>query len=270
MRSMKNLMKHCHSKYSSLDSGLIDYILSKVYTDTFRSSNYFVEFGVHGITPKGESGVALEHLIDRGYHAILIEADKEACSEVQQIYQQNPRVQCINSKIEVHGDKSLDNILSNTNIPSVFDLIVIDVDSYDYQIWEALTKYLPIIVVIEINETYGPTLDRVYNEKIDKIVNGAYWTKGSSIKAINKLAQRKGYALLTFTRNNAIFIKAEFFHLFHLKEVDIDKHASKLFLYVPNNILSYRQLFQKVIYYWPIFLKRRFKRFLPKKYLTHC
>ena len=49
--------------------------------------------------------------------------------------------------------------MSDTEIPINFDILSIDVDSYDYQIWKSVEKYKPKIVIIEINSSVS-----VHNE----------------------------------------------------------------------------------------------------------
>ena len=63
---------------------------------------------------------------------------------------------------------TLDQILSKTEIPKIFDVLLIDVDSIDYQIWESLHEYKPLLAVIEFNETYGTSLERVHNIEFKK------------------------------------------------------------------------------------------------------
>lgn len=39
--------------------------------------------------------------------------------------------------------------LKQTDIPNDFELLSIDIDSYDYQVWKSLKVYKPKIVIIE-------------------------------------------------------------------------------------------------------------------------
>ena len=56
---------------------------------------------------------------------------------------------------------SLDNILSSKKIPIDFDILSIDIDSFDLEIWESLKNYSPKIVIIEINSGFLPGIIKV-------------------------------------------------------------------------------------------------------------
>ena len=59
------------------------------------------------------------------------------------------RVKCINAYVEPTGENSLDNLLQSTLCPEIFDILLIDIDSIDYQVWNSLKNYHPIFVIIE-------------------------------------------------------------------------------------------------------------------------
>ena len=50
----------------------------------------------------------------------------------------------------------MDNLLEKTNLPKDFEILSIDIDSYDLEVWESLVFYKPKIVIIEINSSYPP------------------------------------------------------------------------------------------------------------------
>ena len=81
---------------------------------------------------------------------------------------------------------------------------------------------------------------------------------------INDLAKKKGYALLTFTRNNAFFIKEELFHYFHLSEIDIERNYTPALLNIPNRVLSISDIMKKLLNFGLVktfFMYRQQKRF---------
>ncbi len=250
--------------------GLVSYILEVIYDylemDPIR---LIVEFGAH----TGENGVFSDFLIKDGHKAILIEADKDQFEDLVDKYKDNSNVICINKLIDIEGPNTLDQILSKAQVPKIFDLLLIDVDSIDYQIWESVNKYKPLLAVIEFNETYGPNLKRIHNIELNQWSArrnhsvgeyiGSSVIAGSSLRSINELSKSKGYMLLTYTRNNAFFIKEELFHLFHLQEVDINTDFIKTTLNIPNRVLSSRDLIKKFLRFGFIktfFLYRQQKR----------
>jgi len=250
--------------------GLISYILEVIHEYLEMDPiKLVVEFGAH----TGENGVFSDFLIKDGYKAILIEADKDQFEDLVDKYKDNSNVICINKLIDIEGPNTLDQILSKAQVPKIFDLLLIDVDSIDYQIWESVNKYKPLLAVIEFNETYGPNLKRIHNIELNQWSArrnhsvgeyiGSSVIAGSSLRSINELSKSKGYMLLTYTRNNAFFIKEELFHLFHLQEVDINTDFIKTTLNIPNRVLSSRDLIKKFLRFGFIktfFLYRQQKR----------
>lgn len=91
---------------------------------------------------------------------------------------------------------SLDSILADTKIPKGFDLMSIDIDSFDYSVWKSLNNYSPKIVVIEIISSACP---------------GIFWqhgfkTPGNTFSQVVKLGVHKGYKLVCHT-GNLIFVR---------------------------------------------------------------
>ena len=122
-----------------------------------------------------------------------------------------PKVHCIKSMVTLSQGSTLDEILSKTSIPSDFDLLVIDIDNNDYQIFESLKKYTPKIFMVEINNTFSnpnhekiPTYDAPF----------VFGEHGSSLASMTKLAESKGYKLICNVSCNAIYVKKEFYSLF--------------------------------------------------------
>ncbi len=256
MKSLKRLNK----KIKTINDpgggdGLVSYILDVIYdyleTDPIR---WVVEFGAHA----EDNGVFLDFLIKDRYEALLIEGDNNSFEALADQYKDNDKVICINEYVNYQGQNTLDQILSKTEIPKIFDVLLIDVDSIDYQIWESLHEYKPLLAVIEFNETYGTSLERVHNIEFNQWAArrnkispgetiGSSSIAGSSLRSINELSKSKGYMLLTYTRNNAFFIKEELFHLFHLQEIDINTDFIKTTLNIPNRVLSSRDIIKKFL-----------------------
>ena len=273
MRSLKLLNKKMRKiEDPGGGDGLLLFILETIvdYLEV-KPTRQIVEFGAH----PDEGGVVLDFLIQKGYKAILIEGATKYFDGLCEQYKDNNNVTCINCFVDYQGPNTLEKILSETDIEKVFDVLLIDVDSIDYQIWESFKSYQPLVVVIEYNETYGPNLNRVHNKDFNKWAAennkttqdgfiGSSSVAGSSLTAINDLAKKKGYALLTFTRNNAFFVKEELFHYFHLNEIDIERNYTPALLNIPNRVLSISDIIKKVLNFGLVetfFMYRQQKRF---------
>ena len=62
-------------------------------------------------------------------------------------------VELIHAYVEPRKPNTLDNILASTRVSREFEVLSVDVDSYDWQIWESLQNYTPTVVIIEINSS---------------------------------------------------------------------------------------------------------------------
>lgn len=132
------------------------------------------------------------------YNAIYIEARDDYYQDLLKTCRSYPNITPINCKVEYEGENTLDSILANTPIPEDFDILSIDIDSYDYQVWRSVEQYNPKIVVIEINSSISPLVD-------DHIHDGTK-KEGTSFLPMVKLGEEKGYTLVCHT-GNLIFIR---------------------------------------------------------------
>lgn len=177
------------------EDGILEAIFNKIGT----SSKYAVEFG-------GWDGVYLSnirHLItDHGFSGLFIEGEKERAGKLLENYKDYPNVQCVVAYVGFRGEYTLDHILEEKNAPEQIDLISIDIDGYDYHVWEALRQYRPRVILIE----YNPSIQ---NDMV--VVNPRSETSfcGSSAAALVELGRRKGYCLVAVTETNLIFVVEE-------------------------------------------------------------
>jgi hypothetical protein len=157
---------------------------------------------------------------------------------------------CVNAFVRPEGKNKLDNVLSLTPIPKEFDLLSIDVDGDDYHIWKSLEAYHPKVVIIEINMRDKPGVKRI-NQPGNHIVQGNSGTSvssmwgitgysGTSLSSMTELAVSKQYSLLANVHCNAIFVRREYLHLFHDREVTPDE----VFTYEGRQLseLSFREM----------------------------
>jgi hypothetical protein len=158
------------------------------------SSGSFVEFGAW-------DGVYLSNtfnLLKNGWKGVYIEGDREKFSQlVSNLASFQSAYVPINAFVEAVGENSLDNLLSKTFLKPDFELLSIDIDSFDWYIWKSLANYQPGIVVIEINSSIPVG---IYQTHRDERIHG------SSFTATVDLAAKKGYTLVCHT-GNLIFVR---------------------------------------------------------------
>lgn len=141
---------------------------------------------------------------DFNFKAVFIEAESERYKDLLKTVSEYPSIIPIQELVshKKEDPNSLDKILSRTPIPEDFFLLSIDIDSYDYQVWESVEKYKPIIVVIEINSSVP------YN--IDNHIHTPGKYQGTGFLPTLKLGQEKGYTYICHT-GNMIFVRNDYF-----------------------------------------------------------
>lgn len=181
-----------------------DGVIEKVFEVIGGTNKWCVEFGA-GSGRKSNNTWNL--IVNRGWSAVLIEAERALFQDLKKRYEENKRVACVLAAVAAEGRYALDNILRGTNIPVAFDFLSIDIDGHDYHVWEAVKNYEPRVVTIEINPDIPAGCDFVQPKDIMA-------TGGSSLSAMSRLAQTKGYELVYTFGVNAIFVKKELFSKF--------------------------------------------------------
>jgi hypothetical protein len=134
--------------------------------------------------------------------AVLLEMDPDTYLELNSNYLLRDDVHCLPEYLT--KENPLDGVLAKTPIPADFDLLVVDVDGCDYWIWKSLENYRPRVVVIEINSSMPPSLHFVQKHDPRIFI-------GSSLRAMTKLANEKGYELAACLGGNAVYVVSEDF-----------------------------------------------------------
>ena len=147
------------------------------------------------------------------YKAVYIESDKNKFKELIKTKTEYPNITAICKSVDKNSQSSnsLENILKNTPIPFDFDILSIDIDSYDLEVWESINRYHPKIVIIEVNSSIEPGI----------ILKHGSSNHGNSFSATVKVGEKKGYKLVCHT-GNCIFIKKEFLGKINLKSEFLD------------------------------------------------
>jgi hypothetical protein len=93
----------------------------------------------------------------------------------------------------------IDRLLDMYNVPREFDLLNIDIDSYDYWVWDSMVDYRPKIVVIECNG-----MEEEYVQPPEKHDG----KEGASKPSLIKLGLKKGYKFVGQV-GNLFFIRGD-------------------------------------------------------------
>ena len=138
-----------------------------------------------------------------GWKAVYIEADPRKFEDLKKTAAAYPGIAPVCCRVAASGESSLDRILERQNIPDDFDLLSIDIDGNDYDVWEAMTRFQPAMVIVEHNMSFPPEL-----KFIDR---GGNAFMGSSAAAFTDLAARKGYGLLGSADANLFYLREPHF-----------------------------------------------------------
>ena len=201
----KNLRNHEFRVFSQWgEDGIIQFLLH--YIELPRK--IFVEFGVQNYR---ESNTRFLVLNDN-WAGLVIDSTYENISYIKTdpIYWQH------NLKA-LHAFITKDNInklIYENGIEGKIGLLSIDIDGNDYWVWEAISIINPAIVITEYNFRFGQdrSVTVPYNENF--IRSKAHYSMiyyGASLKALYRLAQKKGYVFVgcNSAGNNAFFVRKD-------------------------------------------------------------
>lgn len=186
-----------YNKYSQNgEDGIIQELLNRLEI----KSGWVCEFGAW-------DGIHLSNtfaLVENGFNAIYIEGDKDRYNDLLKTVEKYPTIIPINAFVDhdENSENSLDKLLEKTSIPNDFDLLSIDIDSFDYQVWKSLKNYKPKLVIIEINSSVDPLNQQHIHTP------GKY--QGTGFMATFMLGIQKEYTFVLHT-GNMIFVRNDLF-----------------------------------------------------------
>lgn len=113
------------------------------------------------------------------------------------------------------------NEFKEASIPTEFDLLSIDIDSNDYHLREALSKYNPRVYIMEYNGFYSSKADYVMAYDENYVWKSKKTDFGASLLAYAKQADRLGYDLVYCDQRgiNAFFVRKDL-NVFQKKSID--------------------------------------------------
>lgn len=131
---------------------------------------------------------------EKNWKALYIEGDEEKYKDLLVTQKEYPTITPVCAFV---SGTNLDSLILDNGFPEDLDLLSIDVDSIDYEIWKGLEKVRPKIVIIE------PSNSTPLWEK-----STHYEGRGASPFLIKQLAKEKGYRFLC-TTGNLFFVRSD-------------------------------------------------------------
>jgi len=179
------------------EDGILGEIIERLNLGASGNPLWCVEFGAW-------DGVYLSNTFNLvknfGWKAVYIEGDPHKFNDLNSLSRKYPQITALQALVvsDEESDSSLDNLLHSLQIPIDFDLLSIDIDSNDLEVWESITSYKPKIVVIEVDSSLGP-------ETVTR-----YSTSGltNSFAAALRSGHDLGYTPVCHT-GNLIFVRSD-------------------------------------------------------------
>jgi len=233
------------------EDGVLLYILKKTKIIKNTKSLWCCEFGAWD----GVHGSNTFNLVKNyNFNAVYIEGDKKKFLDLLKTKKKFPKIIAFNKFISSKAQSLnlLDRILKKTDIVKNFDILSIDIDSFDLAVWKSLKNYRPKIVVIEVNSKIAPGIRQIHSSK----------KQGNSFTSTVDHAKKNGYELVCHT-GNCIFLEKRI-----LKKINFErKYINKPELLFDFLWLKQKEnIFKKIIKnYLPEFLLaylRKIKRVL--------
>jgi hypothetical protein len=179
------------------EDGIFQTLLSRIQDP----SNWVCEFGAwDGIQCSNTFRLVKE----KQYNAVYIEGREDYFQLLLDTAAKYTTIVPLHTMVGYEGENTLDSILDNTEIPLDIDILSIDIDSCDYQVWKAVEKYTPKFVIIEINSAVSP---------IEKNYIHGDGVEGAGFYPMVHLGLSKGYTLICHT-GNLIFVRNDIKHLY--------------------------------------------------------
>jgi len=186
---LTNRARSVHSQFG--EDGLIEAALERIGT----KNEWCFEVGAGN----GEEISNTLILRERGWRAVLIEADDALCEQARRFADDKVAVVC--ARIDGHN---LEDVLSFNGVPRDLDFASIDIDGQDFWLWDSMVRYRPRLMLIEFSP-YVEDPDFIPQPGED----GQGGKRQAGLAAMRKLADYKGYVELARTYCNLLFVAQE-------------------------------------------------------------
>jgi hypothetical protein len=140
-------------------------------------------------------------LVEDGWRAALIERDERRFEQLKVNTTEFPGVVAINARIDSEANR-LSEVLARAGFPRDLDLLSIDVDGLDYDLFLALDDIRPRVVCVEVNAGHSPNCTETVPPNV------AAQNVGQPLSLFASAANQMGYRLICYT-GNALFLSKD-------------------------------------------------------------
>jgi hypothetical protein len=149
-----------------------------------------------------------------GFTGLLVDSDDGVTADARSFYSRHPDTAvypptCVSAWVTA---ENVNEILLSHGVEGEIDMLSIDLDGMDYWIWRALSVVRPRVVVLEIQDIWGPdaSVTVPYDPQFRR-PDASYNYCGASLAAMASLSESKGYKLIGTNSlgQNAFFVRAD-------------------------------------------------------------
>ena len=242
--SNKGLLKFRYNHYSQNgEDGIIVELIKRLNLNELEVCEFGAWDGIH-------LSNTFNLIKNHNARAVLIEGDDKKFKDLIETSKSFKNIIPIHAYINTK-ENLLDNLLSTTFLKKDFDILSIDIDSNDLEIWESLNNYLPKIVIIEIQSSILPGIIERYNYE-----NKTFNSFTSTIKS----GTNKGYTAIAHT-GNLFFVRNDYLYKVNL-EKDLIENSENLFIHDWANKDRIKKFFKKILPNNIIYILKILKKYL--------
>jgi hypothetical protein len=146
-------------------------------------------------------------LMESGWRGLMIEADRDRFQDLLKTYPVNSNAASVCALVD-GADNSLAKIAARSGIHDRFDLISIDIDGLDFQIFSTLDQFakFPLVICVEVHTCHRP--DDTTPVPLEIAAKGC----GQPLGRFVERGHEMGYRLVSFLGTNAFFVHSDAGH----------------------------------------------------------
>ena len=189
-----------HSEYD--EDGIIDEIFRRIGT----TNRTFVEFGAGNGTEN-----CTGFLLMQGWRGLWLDGSDAFLRTVNISWKAElARDQLVACQAFLTVD-TIDQVIGDAGFSGEIDLLSVDIDGNDYHILEKIGVVSPRVICAEYNANIPPHIDWKMARKDDYVWEGLDDRTGASLKALENMLGRRGYALVGcgVAGVNAFFVRRD-------------------------------------------------------------